>query len=51
VARKRRTELEEEKMTDSNLSRVIRLLEPEEGKKPITKKDACQMLGMTYNTT
>ena len=51
MARKRKTELEEEKMTDSNLSRVIRLLEPEEGKKPITKKDACQMLGMAYNTT
>lgn len=51
MARKRRTELEEEKMTDSNLSRVIRLLEPGEGKKPITKKDACQMLGMVYNTT
>jgi len=52
VARKRKTELEEERMTDSNLSRVIRLLEPtEEGKKPITKKDACQMLGMAYNTT
>jgi len=52
VARvRKRTELEEEKMTDSNLSRVIRLLEPEEGKKPITKKDACQMLGMAYNTT
>lgn len=52
MARKRKTELEEERMTDSNLSRVIRLLEPtEEGKKPITKKDACQMLGMTYNTT
>ena len=48
---RKRTELEEEKMTDSNLSRVIRLLEPEEGKKPITKKDACQMLGMAYNTT
>ena len=50
MARKRKTELEEERMTDSNLSRVIRLLEPEEGKKPITKKDACQMLGMAYNT-
>ena len=48
---RKRTELEEEKMTDSNLSRVIRLLEPEEGKKPITKKEACQMLGMAYNTT
>ena len=51
MARKRKTELEEERMTDSNLSRVIRLLEPEEGKKPITKEDACQMLGMAYNTT
>jgi hypothetical protein len=51
MARKRKTELEEERMTDSNLSRVIRLLEPEDGKKPITKKDACQMLGMAYNTT
>ena len=51
MARKRKTELEEERKTDSNLSRVIRLLEPEEGKKPITKKDACQMLGMAYNTT
>jgi len=51
VARKRKTELEEERMTDSNLSRVIRLLEPKEGIKPITKKDACQLLGMAYNTT
>ena len=51
MARKRKTELEEERMTDSNLSRVIRLLEPEDGKKPITKKEACQMLGMAYNTT
>ena len=51
MVKKRRTELEEEKMTDSNLSRVIRLLEPEEGKKPITKKEACQILGMAYNTT
>lgn len=41
---------EEELMTDANIAKVIRLLEPEEGK-PITKKDACQMLGMAYNTT
>jgi len=39
-------------MTESNIIRVIRLLEPtEEGVKPITKKDACQILGMAYNTT
>jgi len=44
--------LEEEKMTDANIQRVIDLLEPtEEGKQPITKKLACELLGMTYNTT
>ena len=51
MAKKRRSELEQELMTDTNISRVIRLLEPEEdGAKPITKKDACQILGMAYNT-
>lgn len=51
MARKR-SDLEEELMTDANIARVIRLLEPaEEGVKPITKKDACQILGMAYNTT
>lgn len=51
MARKR-SELEEELMTDANIAKVIRLLEPvEEGAKPITKKDACQILGMAYNTT
>ncbi len=44
--------LEEEKMTDTNIERVIELLEPtEEGKQPITKKLACELLGMSYNTT
>jgi hypothetical protein len=38
-------------MTPANISKVIRLLEPEDGVKPITKKDACQILGMSYNTT
>jgi len=52
MATRKKSELEQEKMTDANISRIIRLLEPEEeGKKPITKKDACQMLGMAYNTT
>ena len=52
MATRKRSELEEELMTDANIARVIRLLEPtEEGAKPITKKDACQILGMAYNTT
>ena len=52
MATKKRSELEEELMTDANIAKVIRLLEPtEEGAKPITKKDACQILGMAYNTT
>jgi len=50
VAKRRKTDLELEKMTDANIAKVIRLLEPQDGK-PITKKDACQILGMTYNTT
>ena len=52
MATRKRSASEEELMTDANISKVIRLLEPtEEGKKPITKKDACAMLGMSYNTT
>jgi len=51
MATRRKSASEEELMTPANISKVIRLLEPEEGVKPITKKDACQMLGMVYNTT
>ena len=52
MATKKRSELEEELMTDANIARVIKLLEPTEpDAKPITKKDACQILGMAYNTT
>lgn len=52
MATRRKSASEEELMTDANISKVIRLLDPqEEGVKPITKKDACQMLGMAYNTT
>lgn len=41
-----------ERLDDTNMERVIKLLEPsDETKKPITKKDACQILGITYNTT
>jgi len=52
MATRKKSASEEELMTPANISRVIRLLEPqEEGVKPITKKDACQILGMSYNTT
>lgn len=50
MAKTRKTKLEQDKMTDANLQRVIDLLEPKEGVKAITKKDACQILGMSYNT-
>lgn len=50
MAKRRKTDLELEKMTDVNILKVIKLLEPQDNK-PITKKDACQMLGMAYNTT
>jgi hypothetical protein len=52
MATKRRSKLEQERMTDANLQRVIALLEPKSAEtKPISKKDACQILGMAYNTT
>ena len=52
MATRKRPALEAELMTDVNIARVIKLLDPiEEGKKPITKKDACAILGMAYNTT
>lgn len=52
MATRRKSALEEEKMTDANIAKVIKLLEPsEEGVKPITKKLACELLGMAYNTT
>ena len=52
MATRKRSELEEELMTDSNIARVIGLLNPkEEGAKAITKKEACSLLGMSYNTT
>jgi hypothetical protein len=52
MATRKRPVLETELMTDANIAKVIKLLDPvEEGKKPITKKDACAILGMAYNTT
>jgi transposase len=37
-----------EKLTESNISHVIELLRAE---KPITKKEACSILNISYNTT
>lgn len=52
MAARKRSTLEEERMTDSNITKVIQMLEsPAEGEKPWTKKEACQFLGMAYNTT
>lgn len=43
---------EHEKLTRVNVLNVISLLKPtESGKKSITKKDACQILNISYNTT
>ena len=37
-----------EKLTDTNIQHVIELLE---GEKPISKKEACSILNISYNTT
>lgn len=39
-----------ENLSDANIQKVIDLLNPTEGT-PITKKDACALLNITYNTT
>jgi hypothetical protein len=40
-----------EKLTSTNISKVIGLLEPTSGQKPITKKEACSILNISYNTS
>ena len=46
ITRARRTS-EDEKLDDASLERVIKALEAD---KPVTKKDACSMLNISYNT-
>ena len=48
MATRRTKNGEDEKIDADNLDKVIKLLEQE---KPITKKDACQILHIAYNTT
>ena len=45
-----RRNTEDENVNEASLERVIALLEPTEGK-PITKKEACGILCIAYNTT
>lgn len=53
MARGRKASNDFEKLTDTNIARVIGLLNPsaESTEKPITKKMACEILGIAYNTT
>lgn len=48
MATKRVKAKEGENLSDSNIKKVIELLEAE---KPISKKDACEILRISYNTT
>lgn len=40
-----------ENLSEANIEKVIALLNPEDGSKAITKKDACEILNISYNTT
>ena len=40
-----------ERLDDTHLEHVIKMLEPKDGGKAWTKKEACAYLGITYNTT
>ena len=40
-----------ENLTQANISKVIELLNPTDSSKPITKKEACSILNIAYNTT
>ncbi len=40
-----------EQITQANITKVIELLNPTDGSKPITKKEACGILNIAYNTT
>jgi hypothetical protein len=52
MATKRTKNSEDENLSVANIEKVIALLEPkEDGVKPITKKDACAILNIAYNTT
>lgn len=47
----RKTKSDDELLDAASIERVIKLLEPTDGTKPITKKEACEILKIAYNTT
>mgnify|MGYP000037034743 CR=1 FL=1 len=51
MATRRTKNSDDEKLDANNLEKVIALLEPEAPTKPISKKDACAILNISYNTT
>lgn len=51
MATRRTKNSDSERLDDASIERVIALLEPKDGTKPGTKKDACAILGIAYNTT
>lgn len=46
-----RAKNEDERLDEAHFERVIAGLEPKDGTKGITKKEACAILGIAYNTT
>lgn len=48
---KRVKKKDHENLSAANLERVKSLLTPTDGSKPITKKEACEILNISYNTT
>jgi hypothetical protein len=47
----RKTKSDSERLDEAHMERVISLLEPTDGTKPCTKKEACNILNISYNTT
>lgn len=51
MATRRTKNSDNERLDDASIERVLALLEPKDGSKPGTKKDACAILNISYNTT
>ena len=51
MATKRSKTADTERLDDAHFEHVIKMLEPAEGTKAWSKKDACAYLGIAYNTT
>lgn len=51
MATRKTNNSDEERLDSSSMEKVIRLLEPADDTKPISKKAACEILNISYNTT